>query len=181
MVNSACVPPPKPNKELKPYWWAIVLFSLAFFVQGVIFLRYPGLQTDEVLFAAPFFRSQGGGFYLQIGPWKVLLMSLTYLGALKTWLYAPILWLAEPSVTVIRVPAVLIGSTTVAFFGVLLARIHGSRAAWVGCAHEAKTGRCALDRVSLVKLQIAPLLAAYATAFGQPMAPHSDAIATIRP
>lgn len=134
MVNSACVPPPKPNKELKPYWWAIVLFSLAFFVQGVIFLRYPGLQTDEVLFAAPFFRSQGGGFYLQIGPWKVLLMSLTYLGALKTWLYAPILWLAEPSVTVIRVPAVLIGSTTVAFFGVLLARIHGSRAAWVGCA-----------------------------------------------
>ena len=59
-------------------------------------------------------------------------MELTYIGELKTWLYAPIFLIWNPTAASIRVPAILMGALTVLLFGALLQRVHGSRAAWVG-------------------------------------------------
>jgi 4-amino-4-deoxy-L-arabinose transferase-like glycosyltransferase len=59
-------------------------------------------------------------------------MELSYIGELKTWLYAPIFLIWNPTVDAVRVPAILMGALTVLMFGALLQRVHGRRAAWVG-------------------------------------------------
>jgi 4-amino-4-deoxy-L-arabinose transferase-like glycosyltransferase len=60
-------------------------------------------------------------------------MHMPYIGALKTWLYAPILAVLPPAPMVLRLPAVLMGSATILLFWKLLNRLHGRRAAWAGC------------------------------------------------
>ena len=57
---------------------------------------------------------------------------MTYLGALKTWLYAPIFALWAPSVWSIRLPMVLLGGGTILLLALLLERLFGRTSAWVG-------------------------------------------------
>ncbi len=59
-------------------------------------------------------------------------MLLSYLGALKTWIYFPILTLIHPSYLTIRLPALLIGAVSIWLFTWFLERAHGRRVAWVG-------------------------------------------------
>jgi hypothetical protein len=59
-------------------------------------------------------------------------MLLSYLGALKTWIYFPILTLIRPSYLTIRLPALLIGAVSIGLFAWFLERAHGPRVAWVG-------------------------------------------------
>jgi len=59
-------------------------------------------------------------------------MLLTYLGALKSWLYFPILTLLSPSYLTVRLPVLIIGSLTVWIFIWLLRRTSGQTAGWVG-------------------------------------------------
>jgi 4-amino-4-deoxy-L-arabinose transferase-like glycosyltransferase len=60
-------------------------------------------------------------------------MHMPYIGALKTWLYAPILAVLPPTTLVLRLPAVAMGSAAILLFWALLNRLHGRRAAWAGC------------------------------------------------
>jgi len=57
-------------------------------------------------------------------------MLASYYGALKTWLYAPVLHYSV-SYASIRVPALLIGSLSVFFFFPVVERLHSRRAAWL--------------------------------------------------
>jgi hypothetical protein len=99
----------------------------------MVLLPYPGIQNDEVLFASAYFGTAGSSLYsLEIFHHHLPLMALTYLGALKTWLYAPILWLAPPSYLTVRLPVLLLGALTVLLFVRLLEAAHGRRAAIVG-------------------------------------------------
>jgi len=59
-------------------------------------------------------------------------MLLTYLGALKSWLYLPILTLFRPSYLTVRLPVLTIGSLTVWLFIWLLELTGGRTVAWVG-------------------------------------------------
>jgi hypothetical protein len=105
--------------------------AIAFLLLGLSFVGYAGIQTDEALFAAPLFRAWRY-FPIRLFHHQVPVMELSYLGALKTWLYAPIFSIWNPSAAAIRVPAILMGALTVLLFGALLERVHGRRAAWVG-------------------------------------------------
>ncbi len=58
---------------------------------------------------------------------------MSYVGSLKTWLYAPVLWLWPPSPASLRVPALFMGAATILLFGWFLERVHSRRAAWIGC------------------------------------------------
>ena len=121
--------------KLTQRWWAAVIFPLLFVSLGCIFLPYAGLQNDEVLFATPDYHQPSSSlFAIPFGRYHVPLMQLSYLGALKTWLYAPILFRIRPSFLTIRLPALLLGAMTIGLFVWFLGKIHGQRAAWVGGA-----------------------------------------------
>jgi hypothetical protein len=107
--------------------------SLLFLSLGGVFARYAGIQTDEALFAGPLCRPWR--FYsIRLGPYDVPLMNMPYNGALKTWLYAPVLaGAAHPTAALIRMPAILAGCATILMLWGLLRRIHGRVAAWTAC------------------------------------------------
>ncbi|HWC97690.1 MAG TPA: glycosyltransferase family 39 protein [Candidatus Sulfopaludibacter sp.] len=91
-----------------------------------------GLENDEALFA--------GGIYpprfdyaLHVGPYRVPLMLMSYVGALKSWLYAPLLSLFGPGLRTLREPMLLAGALAIWFFFLLLRRTAGERAALIGC------------------------------------------------
>jgi Dolichyl-phosphate-mannose-protein mannosyltransferase len=68
-----------------------------------------------------------------MGHYDVPIMNNPYYGALKTWLYAPILFRARhPNAMLIREPVILIGAATIILFWCLLSRVHSRRAAWIG-------------------------------------------------
>jgi hypothetical protein len=59
-------------------------------------------------------------------------MLLSYLGALKSWIYFPILTRISPSYLTVRLPVLLIGTLTIWLFTWFLERAHNRRVAWVG-------------------------------------------------
>jgi Dolichyl-phosphate-mannose-protein mannosyltransferase len=65
---------------------------------------------------------------------EVPLMLLSYLGALKSWIYFPILDRIRPSYLTVRLPVLLIGSVTIWLFIWLLEKLHGRKVALVGGA-----------------------------------------------
>lgn len=96
-------------------------------------LPQPGLEDDEVLFATPILHlSAPTIFHTQVFDKQLPLMLLSYLGALKSWLYFPILTLLRPSYLTVRLPVLIIGSLTVWIFIWLLERTCGRAVAWVG-------------------------------------------------
>ena len=108
------------------------LCALIFVVLGCTVLPYPGIQTDEALFAGIYYQP-----YMALdGFWAfkhhVPTMLMSYLGALKSWLYYPILQMFTPTVWSLRLPVLLLGGLSVWLFTVFLARLHGPRAAWFG-------------------------------------------------
>jgi 4-amino-4-deoxy-L-arabinose transferase-like glycosyltransferase len=114
-------------------WWADLVFPLLFICTGWCLLPYPGLHNDELLFASAQFHLPAAAlFEVTILQHTIPLMFLTYLGALKAWLYAPVLALFEPSYVSVRLPVLLLGGLTVWLVMRLLESMHGRRAAWIG-------------------------------------------------
>jgi hypothetical protein len=120
-----------PNSKLRRWWVAIL--PLLFFGLGLAFLPLVGIQDDEVLFATAVFHLPGATvFHARVFHHQLPLMLLSYLGALKSWIYFPILTLIHPSYLSIRLPVLLIGAVTIWLFVWFLDRTHGRRVAWVG-------------------------------------------------
>lgn len=121
------------SPRFKLPWWPAVLLPLVFFGLGLAVLPETGLQDDEVLFATPIFHLPAATvFGVHIFHQQLPLMLLTYLGALKSWLYVPILMLVRPTYLTVRLPVLVIGSVTVGLFIWLLERVSGRTVAWVG-------------------------------------------------
>jgi hypothetical protein len=108
-----------------------LLCAVPFLLAGCFFLPYAGLQADEAAFAAPFY--SGWALYaIEIGSRKLPVMVMSYVGALKGWLYAPLLALLPPTCAVLRAPALAVSAGSIWLFWRLLRRIHSRRAAWIG-------------------------------------------------
>jgi 4-amino-4-deoxy-L-arabinose transferase-like glycosyltransferase len=73
-------------------------------------------------------------------------MQMTYLGALKAWIYAPVFAIFGTGIFALRLPMLLAGAAGVWLFFLLLRRIAGDRAAVVGC------GLLAVDSIYLLTL-----------------------------
>src|SRR5271170_8109703 len=98
-------------------WWLGTILALTFFLLGCALLPYPGIQNDEVLFATPYFHAEGSSiFHFGLFHRGIPVMFLTYLGALKNWLCAPVFWLAPPTYWTVRLPTLLLGTLTILFF-----------------------------------------------------------------
>jgi len=118
--------------HIQRFWWAPFIFSLLFFSLGLLFLPLTGLQGDEVYFAGAVYHLPIAPiFYVQVFHRQVPLMMLSYLGALKSWIYVVILGLFRPSYWTVRLPALLAGAASIWIFTRLAGKIHGRTVAWV--------------------------------------------------
>lgn len=105
-----------------------------FVVIGAAFLPLTGIQTDEALFGSGIYDTQWVIHSISLFGHRVPLMLLSYLGALKAWLYTPLFHVWRPSAASLRLPAILAGTLTIYLFSNLLQRLGGRRAAFFGLA-----------------------------------------------
>lgn len=109
-----------------------VASCLIFMLIGLAFIPQAGIQNDEALFASGIYEQVGIAQGIKILGHRIPTMLNTYLGALKSWLYAPIFRFWRPSAYSLRIPVIFAGGLTVWLFGALLARVAGCRAAVCG-------------------------------------------------
>ena len=128
--NNRCTTTPS-NKK----WAAAAIFSsIFFFLAGQPFIPLLGLQNDEALFAGPLYEPLEAIYSWRLGGHvQIPIMLMSYLGCLKTLLYAPILRWFGNSVYAVREPALLMGAASIYVFFLLLRDIAGVRTALIGC------------------------------------------------
>jgi hypothetical protein len=101
-------------KQRLPDWLAITAACVFVFLAAYR-IELPGLEFDEIIFVAP---AQGDpdpslfGIYLGSVP----LLIFPYMGALKSWIYAPVFRLFGVSALTIRLPIILIAAVTLLIF-----------------------------------------------------------------
>lgn len=110
------------------------LLTVSFVLAGFCLIPYPGIQADEVLFGSAIYGAEWTPTWVGVFGKHLPLMVMSYVGALKAWVYALIFAVWKPSAYSIRVPMLLLGAFTIWWFYQLLARVQGRRAALIGCA-----------------------------------------------
>ena len=128
--NNRCTSAPSNNK-----WPLAAIFSsIFFFLAGQPFIALLGVQNDEAIFAGPLFEPLEAVYSWRLGDHTQMpVMLMSYLGCLKTLLYAPILRWFGDSVYAVREPVLLLGAASIWVFYLLLRNIAGDRAASIGC------------------------------------------------
>ena len=101
---------------------------LFFCAVGVVFAPLLGIENDESLFGSVLYGPAEPNT-IHFAGHRLPLMLMSYLGALKGWLYWPVFALWAPNAYSIRLPAVVAGAATVWLFFLLMRRIAGERAA----------------------------------------------------
>jgi len=101
-----------------------VLLALQLF-----FLTGPGIEEDEALFVGPFAGNAPSLYEWHVGHYRIPVMTMDYIGALKSWLYWPIFRLWSPDVWAIRLPVCLLSVVTLLVFADVVRRAAGNRVA----------------------------------------------------
>lgn len=79
-------------------------------------ISYAGVQEDEALFSIPFYTLLPRAYRIRAAHHNIPIMVMSYVGALKTWIYWPLIqWFGSGAWTV-RLPVVLAGGITVFLF-----------------------------------------------------------------
>jgi len=104
-----------------------------FFLAGHAFLPLLGIEDDETLFVDAIFHPRAELYSLKLGHSHVPIMLMTYVGALKSLIYGPIFRLFGTGIRTLREPMLLAGAASLYLFFLLLRRVAGLRAAWIGC------------------------------------------------
>ena len=95
---------------------------------------YPGLQADEVVFVTPFYSWKHTAICVAF--WiasQIPVMSVDYLGTLKSLLYWPVFKIWAPNDWSIRVPVCMVSVGTLLIFGSLVRRAAGPGIAILAC------------------------------------------------
>jgi 4-amino-4-deoxy-L-arabinose transferase-like glycosyltransferase len=109
-----------------------IFLCCIFFFMGCAFIPLTGIQNDEALFASGIYQPVDVQYSVKILGINLPLMIMTYVGALKSWLYTPVFQLWLPSAYSVRLPVLLIGAFTVWLFFVTARKLLGDRAALIG-------------------------------------------------
>ncbi len=123
--NSHTIHPLK--SDFTPYL-AAGLSSFLFILLSLCLIPYAGIQEDEALFSVPFFQPPAREFRIRVFHHTIPIMVMTYVGALKTWIYWPLMGWFGSSVWAVRVPVALLGAITVFVFFHLTRSVGGPRA-----------------------------------------------------
>jgi hypothetical protein len=105
--------------------------SLLFAARGLVLIPLAGIQDDEALFTHPLFMPALAPDTLAIFHHHLPLMVFPYTGALKTYLYWPILRIFGSNAYSLRFPMVLAGVLTILLFYDFAKKIAGIHAALV--------------------------------------------------
>jgi 4-amino-4-deoxy-L-arabinose transferase-like glycosyltransferase len=103
--------------------------SALFILLGSLILPFPGVQNDEALFAIPIYLFTAKDLSIIIFHRHIPLMVMSYVGTLKTWLYAGIFKFSSVNIWSVRLPMVLAGALTVFIFYRFTSRAAGPAAA----------------------------------------------------
>ena len=93
-------------------------------------ISYGGIQEDEALFSIPFYSALPREYKIRVWQHDIPLMVMSYVGALKTWIYWPLVHWFGPSVWTVRLPVALTGAVTVFLFYHLILNSGGPRPAF---------------------------------------------------
>lgn len=93
-------------------------------------ISYGGIQEDEALFSIPFYSALPREYKIRVWQHDIPLMVMSYVGALKTWIYWPLVHWFGPSVWTVRLPVALAGAVTVFLFYHLILNSGGPRPAF---------------------------------------------------
>lgn len=123
-------------KRLNPFpgsrgIFALGLAILLFLLCGIYMLPRPGLQADEVLFISALQHPDHALYSLSWFHHHAPLMLLSYVGTLKSWLYAPFYAAGLLNVWSIRLPALLLAALSILLLARLAKEIGGWTAAVV--------------------------------------------------
>lgn len=154
--------------------------TVLFLALSVIFIPYAGIQDDEVLFTSPLYSHIGKEFRVRILHHDVFLMVMSYIGALKTLLFAPVFGLAGASRWTLRLPVALIGAGSIFVFYWLAERSAGRWAALAGAfllatdpvfllSNDIDWGPVAIEHLLLVTAALCLLI--FAQSAGNPRSP----------
>lgn len=115
----------------------LIALALALFIGiGLCFTPLLGLQTDEVMFAKAWWNPRGTIAWFSVFHHRAPSMLMSYLGALKSWLYAPLLSFFPMSEWLIRVPVILAAAASIGLAARFVFRAIGDRngkaTAWFG-------------------------------------------------
>jgi len=110
-------------------WLAPALAALVFALLSLAMLPYPGLQDDEISFSALIYHPEQAWFSVAAFGTRIPVMIMSYSGTLKTWLYAGLFEIFEPSRWSVRAPMVLVGIGTLSLTWLWTRRVAGTRAA----------------------------------------------------
>lgn len=105
-------------------WLAVALLV----VPALILIPHFGVQQDEALFAPGIY----GRLQIESRAAGVPVMLMSYVGALKSWIYAPWFAIWKPSAFSLRTPAVGLAVAAVILFWLALRRSAGPAAATAG-------------------------------------------------
>ena len=77
----------------------VLLPGVVFLVPGLLLIPRLGIQEDEAIFAIGLFQPDMAVGRITLWPTHVVapFMLMSYVGALKSWIYAPLLGLFKPS------------------------------------------------------------------------------------
>lgn len=114
--------------------WILFAIALAFLASGMLFVRRLGIEADEAIIANGIYDHGAPWYSWKFGDNEIPVMIISYMGALKTWIYNLIFLFVRPGVVSLRLPVLLLGALTVCLFFEFLDQSVGRRAAWIGTA-----------------------------------------------
>ena len=118
-----------PVRSVVAFRYSIFVTVLAFVLMGLLFLPRLGFEYDEVMFAPLIFHPERSLFAARISHHLVPLMQMSYIGALKIWLYSPLLRLFRPGAYAVRLPMLLLAGMTILILAETVRRRASVRAA----------------------------------------------------
>lgn len=117
-------------KELRTRIPLIALCGV-FIGLGMLLIPYAGIHNDEALFANPIYQNQFE-FKIPLFGHNIPLMTMSYIGTVKTAFYWVLFKLWPPGLYSVRLPMVLLGAVTIYLFFSMAKRV--SNAAGGGIA-----------------------------------------------
>lgn len=120
---------PENRKISKPINLAALAACTFFVLAGLAFIPLLGIQNDEALFATAIYEPLGMEDFRWVFGRKLPTMVMSYVGALKSWLYTPIFHFWPPSPASLRVPVLLAAAAALLLFFAFFRRAAGPRAA----------------------------------------------------
>ena len=111
---------------------ALLAVSVVFILSAMLFGKHLPIEADETLIGNGIYARGAPVYSWKIGDSELPIMMLSYVGALKTWLYNGVFELWPPGPVSLRLPMVLVAGLALWPFFVFLDRSVGRRVAWIG-------------------------------------------------